>query len=414
MIADRANTIRRLIQDADLDAATLALIDFAVDFSQTKALRNEASNVRGLFSHLRTEERNHLSTEDSLRLRNRLMSQAQDLLDQIETDYTASLEPSAVSVTQPAPPKEKKSIFRCEQITRRYGDSFSLQPLSFELKAGEITALVGFNGSGKSTLLEMVACRRLPNEGDVYYPEFDFNDGWHSFKENIGYIPHQVEAWGQTLEVYLKYIVAMNGVRGQDNLDLVNQILKRLDLEEDAHFTFSQLSAGFRMRSALAEIMALRPRLMVLDEPLANLDIPSQARFLTDLRALADSAKYPTAIIISSQHLFEIESIADNVILLEKGVCEFSGPKTGLRGDGEWLSFEIQSNANKASLSEILNLAKIPHQIELFGIHHILSIPERFSAGYLLTLLTANQVEITYFRDISASSMKFFVKKYDQ
>jgi ABC-2 type transport system ATP-binding protein len=116
----------------------------------------------------------------------------------------------------------------------------------------------------------------------------------------------------------LEYAAAVHGIVGEDNFDWTSRLIARHGLTLYKDRTWSELSAGFRMRFDLALARISRPRLLILDEPLGNLDIVSQQSFLFDLTQLVKTST-ETSIVITSQHLFEIEAIADEIVLLAGG-----------------------------------------------------------------------------------------------
>ena len=120
-------------------------------------------------------------------------------------------------------------------------------------------------------------------------------------------------------------------MRGDNNRRAVDDYLHRYDLGRFAQRAWSELSDGYLMRFELVRALIASPKLLVVDEPLANLDIDTRANFLYELTELTRTFSNPMCILLSTHHLNEAELIADDLIVLEGGKCVFIGEKSKLR-----------------------------------------------------------------------------------
>jgi ABC-2 type transport system ATP-binding protein len=157
----------------------------------------------------------------------------------------------------------------------------------------------------------------------------------------------------------LHYAAATHGILGQQNIRDVEYIVERLDLAEHINKRWKELSGGFRLRFALAAALVWKPKLLVLDEPLASLDFKAQLTVLRDLRDLADSLQQPMSIALSSQHLHEIEGIADDILFLDKGKVTYAGPVGEIGLQRHHNTFEIGSHCDEDALHAALDNPKI-------------------------------------------------------
>ncbi|MBK6527889.1 MAG: hypothetical protein IPG07_21460 [Crocinitomicaceae bacterium] len=124
-------------------------------------------------------------------------------------------------------------------------------------------------------------------------------------------------------------------------------------MTEYAPLKWREISTGYRLRFQLAKMLLINTELLVLDEPIANLDINAQGKFLSDLRNIVSEKKRKVSVILSSQQLHEIENVADSIVFLKKGEMIYSGVvgKIGeTRTDNE---FEIQTSLTDADLKSI-------------------------------------------------------------
>ncbi|BAZ09786.1 ABC transporter ATP-binding protein [Calothrix sp. NIES-4071] len=167
------------------------------------------------------------------------------------------------------------------------------------------------------------------------------NIDFYSVKQNIVYIPQELQKWHGLLADNLYFAASICGIKGQDNLDEVDFVINRLGLEKYKKATWGEISGGFKMRFSLAKALICHPKLIILDEPLANLDISTQLLFLQDIRDLANSSANPISIIISSQHLYEVENIADNILFLKDGKAIYNGLVKNFGEDRNENSYEV-------------------------------------------------------------------------
>jgi ABC-2 type transport system ATP-binding protein len=147
--------------------------------------------------------------------------------------------------------------------------------------------------------------------------------------------------------------------------------------------------------------------MLVLDEPLANLDINTQLMFIQDLRSLADSLARPLSILVSSQHLHEIESIADRVVFLKEGRTIYNGLRSQYGAGRSENVFECACGASKETLQTLLTPLGV-RRIDAVGGNFIVYLPAAHTPSDFLGALLAAGVTIEYFRDISTSTRKLF------
>lgn len=313
-------------------------------------------------------------------------------------------------------------VFLGKNLSYEYGQSdFTLTPYDIELYLGQITAVVGENSSGKSTLIKIVAGEHLAKSGELSYPLFSKQSGkkidWRVVKEQIAYIPQQLERWSGVVKDYLQFNLAIKGIQGQANVDEVEYIIQRLGLKEFVDRSCNELSGGARMRVELAKALVWKPKLLILDEPLANLDINAQAIFLRDLEQLARSHKNPISVLITSQHLFEMENISDRTIFLKKGVSEdhsigeviyndYTANFGNLRKQN---SFEIGSKSSYEDLRSMLMKNGIS-DISSHGHYYVVNCSLDIDTNKMLEILVKSNIHINYFRDTSASTRTLFEK----
>ena len=426
---DRLAELRHLIVEGDLSLASRKMLDLLTDLEISPQLaqqmRNRALALRAAFNQMQPSN----TTEDKHYQENkkRLLLELLALLDLLTENLSLSVqEQTETKITfedaqtaflktqyviykadQPAP-QPSQVVFEGKQISKTYKSvRFKLSPIDLTLKAGEITGVVGENGNGKTTLLNIVAGEVASDTGILSYPTFNAKpNDWYTIKQQIAFIPQHLERWQGLLKDNLHFSATNHGIVGAENEEAVDFIIHRLGLTRYKEATWGDISSGYKLRFALAKALVWRPKLLILDEPLANLDINAKLLFMQDLRLLANSMRYPIAILMSSQQLHEIESVVDNIIFLKDGQTIYNGTVQNFGTDRQTNTFELYGNFNRQQLGSWLkNVEGV--NIEDTGQSFIVETPISMDSSELLAIVI-NNGKLEYFRDISQSTRKLF------
>jgi ABC-2 type transport system ATP-binding protein len=296
---------------------------------------------------------------------------------------------------------EPTMLASAREISKTYSaGNFSLQPISIQVNTGDVLGIVGENGNGKTTLLRCMAGQLALDSGELSFAQLE-NPDHYDIKHHLAFIPQRIPRWYGLLKDNLHFSAAISGVKGEENTVMVDFMLERLDLTPYAHLTWNQISSGYRTRFEIARILLQKPRLLILDEPLANLDINAQQIILTDLRFMAKSVHNPMGILLSSQQLHEVEKIADTVLLIKNGTCLF---RTGEQEKtATAFVIELETTASRDSLLTVLNGMG---DLQYNGGFYTITSKELAAQGILSQLVTGN-IPISYFRDITHSTKRF-------
>jgi ABC-2 type transport system ATP-binding protein len=279
---------------------------------------------------------------------------------------------------------------------------FSLKPLDANVQTSEVVGLVGENGNGKTTLLNILCGNLNYDAGTVAYSDVAATD-YYKIKNYVAFIPQRIPKWYGLLKDNLHFSASISGYVGAKNDLMVDFVLERFKLSEYAHLNWNQISSGYRTRFEIARIILQNPRLLILDEPLANLDINAQANLLTDLRLLAKSRHM--GVILSSQQLHEVEKVADVVHVLRQGKLIHSQHLTGnAETDSVKTILELETTLSREQLQTLVGDGIT---INFTGSYFVLET-KKMRTEELIFLLASKQVPITYLRDISNSTKQFF------
>jgi ABC-2 type transport system ATP-binding protein len=310
---------------------------------------------------------------------------------------------------------ERATMVRVKDVTRRYtGSEFRLGPISCDLNAGEITGIVGMNASGKTTFLRMILGELAPDRGAIDYIGLSSSPSeWMTIKSSIAYVAQLPNKWAGRLRHNLNHTAAAYGITGNANIEFVDHYVHRYGLYTYQDSTWDEISGGFKIRFELVRALLSQPKLLVLDEPLAYLDIVTQQIFLNDITTIARSFERPVPVVVTSQHLYEIEAVADHMIILDDGHCLFSGPTGEIPESDDHYVFEISVSCDKSALLNTMRTAGLV-DIEKTATSWILIFDKRESRGKLIKILINSfKNDIRYFRDISQSTRLLFRNRRD-
>lgn len=301
-----------------------------------------------------------------------------------------------------------KILINVNNIVKTYFNSnFSLGPISFNVKEKQIIGLVGENGNGKTTLLRTL-CRELqPTRGNIHY-SFPHKDDY-DLRSQLAYIPQRTNSWKDALLTNLQFTAASYGFKGVENEMIVDLVITRMGLRKYKGYSWRNLSSGYKMRFELARVLLRKPKVLLIDEPLANLDILAQQIVLDDFRDIAHSPFRPMGIVLSSQQLYEVEKTSDQVIFLKNGKPRnLVNENENLIADTPQYIVEFESVWTQEQLYSIfknLNMEKL----YLNGGTYVASFPSHVTQNDFLKVIMDNEIPVTYFRNISNSTRRFFL-----
>lgn len=281
--------------------------------------------------------------------------------------------------------------------------SFQLHPINVNISSGDILGVVGENGNGKTTLLRCLAGQLLPDSGTVHYSLLSKPD-YYQIKNYVAFIPQRIPRWYGKLKDNLHFSAAIAGIHKEANDIMVEFMLERLNLSQYAELTWTQISSGYRTRFEIARILLQKPQLLILDEPLANLDIKAQQTILTDLRYMTAWRNHPMGVILSSQQLHEVEKVAHKVLMIKNGTCINSDE---LKEEQTTVLTAVIEVETKAAREELLQVLGADVLVKYNGGFYTISSGNE-NVQTLIGKLISSGIAISYFRDISTSTKRFF------
>lgn len=204
-----------------------------------------------------------------------------------------------------------------ERVTRRFGEHVAVNEVSFEVPAGELLALIGASGSGKTTTLRITAGYEVPDSGRVLF------DG-----RDITAFPPQKREFGMVFQHYalfphmsvqdnVAFGLEARGMGKAERISKARGALQSVGLENAGPRSIQSLSGGEQQRVALARALVIEPRVLLMDEPLSNLDPTLRQSTRDELRSMLHRVGVPALFVTHDQE--DAFAIADRIALIRGG-----------------------------------------------------------------------------------------------
>lgn len=214
-------------------------------------------------------------------------------------------------------------MIELNNVKKSFGGATVLNGVSFSISEGEIVSILGSSGSGKTTLLNTILGLVQPDSGEIIYNGVDIT-GLPMEKRGFN-IVFQDYALFPNLSAYQNIIYGLRNNPNVSSQKEVQDLIERLDMRDHMHKKIEQLSGGQKQRVALARTLVMKPKLLLLDEPLSALDGVIKESVKVKIKEIVRDMKL-TAIIVTHDPE-EALSLSDKVMVLNGGkVLQFATP----------------------------------------------------------------------------------------
>lgn len=222
---------------------------------------------------------------------------------------------------------DRRIVF--DNVSKFYGEVLGVNRVTLAIEPG-ITGLVGPNGSGKTTLLNLATGLLRPSRGGIRVLGLP-TDRPEELFHRIGYAT-QYDSFprGLTGRSFVTSYLRLHGYSGAEARKLAEEAIERVGLQDAAHRRVAGYSKGMRQRIRLAQAMAHRPSVLLLDEPLNGLDPMARSEMIRLFRRLSEDGLH---VVVSSHILHEVDMISDTVVLLNNGYVVAEGDIQGVRSE---------------------------------------------------------------------------------
>ncbi len=265
------------------------------------------------------------------------------IYNQNVTTHSISAPSSAVSGASGAP-----SVVRVNDLRHVYGERPALDGVSFDVRPAEIFGLLGPNGSGKTTMFRVLSTLMLPTSGSAVINGHDVSRDPAGVRRQIGVVFQAPSIDVKlTARENLAHVASLYGINGSAQRDRVNEMLKRVALDDRANDNAETFSGGMQRRLELAKGLLHHPSVLLLDEPTTGLDPGARIdlwRYLQDLRDREG------VTVIVTTHLMEEAEKCDRLAILSHGKLVALGTPAELKSEigGDVIALETKEPAQLA------------------------------------------------------------------
>ena len=228
----------------------------------------------------------------------------------------------------------------------------ALKGISFSVDEGDFYALLGPNGAGKSSTIGIIGSLVTKSSGNVKIFDVDIDENLPLAKTMLGVVSQEINF--SQFEKVLDIVVTQAGFYGipkKEALPKVENILKRLSLWDKRNVQARTLSGGYKRRLMIAKALIHEPKLLILDEPTAGVDIELRREMWSFLKEINENG---TTIILTTHYLEEAEQLCRNIGIIDKGKIVVNTSMKDLLGtlNVQGFVFDLQSPLDQAPLIE--------------------------------------------------------------
>ncbi len=254
-------------------------------------------------------------------------------------------------------------------VSKRYDSLQALNNVSLDIKQGEFFGLLGPNGAGKSTLISALAGLLRVDNGELSVMGANVQTDYRRARQNLGVVPQEIvmDPFFSVRET-LQFQSGYYGVRNND--EWIDELLEQLNLADKADTNMRKLSGGMKRRVLIAQALVHKPKVLVLDEPTAGVDVELRQSMWRFVRRLHREGH---TIVLTTHYLEEAEELCDRIAIINKG---------------EVIALETKEDLLARGLGSKL-LVRATHTIE--------TVPKEYQDR--VTRLEGNELEMIIHRD---------------
>ena len=264
-----------------------------------------------------------------------------------------------------------------QNLKKSYQDVEAVRGVSFQIEAGQIFGLLGPNGAGKTSIISVITSIERPTDGTVHVFDKDIRLEDKAIKSLIGCVPQEIVSYGFfTVEEVLYFVSGYFGLK--NNAPRIDALLHRLGLWSHKDKKIRQLSGGLKRRFMIAKALVHAPKLLLLDEPSAGLDIELRTSLWEFVRQL--NQEDGMSILLTTHYLEEAEKLCDQVGILNHGLLKKCGPIKDLIK-------ELTLRRVVLKLSKTIERLESPYLIEQNAKQVVLRLPYNVGVGEVMDSL---------------------------
>jgi ABC-2 type transport system ATP-binding protein len=265
----------------------------------------------------------------------------------------------------------KSKAIEIVNFTKKFGEFTAVNNLSLDIYENEIFGLLGPNGSGKTTTLLTIATVYKPTSGDIYVYGHSVTREDYEVRKLVGIAFQEPKAmWIDKPVDLLTWHARVVGYSREEAKRVVREVMELLGLWEHRNKYFYQLSGGTRKKVELAKVLIQKPRIAILDEPTAQVDVLSKHALWDVIKKLRSEG---TTVIIATNDMFEVERVCERVAIIYRGELRALGTISELKDSvpkGDIIEIQIQGELRgRETLRELEVFGRVSVNLDTITIY---------------------------------------------
>jgi ABC-2 type transport system ATP-binding protein len=291
-------------------------------------------------------------------------------------------------------------IIRMQNLTKKFGNVTAVDHLDLDVEEGEILGILGPNGAGKTTVILMLATVIKPTEGTATVGNYDIRKQPDKVRGLLGIgFQEPKMLWVATPWDVVNWHAKVCGLSTSDRKQRVKDVLNAVEMWDARHKGVHNLSGGMRKRVEMAKVLIQRPKIAIVDEPTAQIDIVGKHKIWNMLLELRDEG---STIILATNELYEADQLSDRVSILHKGkllVCDTPKKLKDSIVGGDIMDVQLEKDAPAKLVEELKGMKEVVElmQVKATSIRLYLNKVEEI-VPKIMTLFSRREVPITSVR----------------
>jgi ABC-2 type transport system ATP-binding protein len=251
-------------------------------------------------------------------------------------------------------------VIQMSNLTRKFGNLVAVDHLNLTINKGEIFGLLGPNGAGKTTTILMLTTVIRPTEGTALVNGFDVRKSPDKAREQVGVCFQEPKLlWVSTAWDVLNWHAKVCGLSTRERKSRVKWALEELNMWDDRRKSVHSLSGGMKKRVEIAKVLIQKPKIAIVDEPTAQIDVVGKHKVWSRIRDLRDEG---TTVILATNELHEADILSDRVAIMHKGkllVCDSPRQLKDNIPGGDVMEVQLEKEAPEKVFNELKDFKEV-------------------------------------------------------
>lgn len=227
---------------------------------------------------------------------------------------------------------ENNIIVEVSGLTKKFGNFTAVDNITFNVKEGEIFGFLGANGAGKTTAMQMLIGLSKQTSGEAFVAGYDIRHESEKIKRNIGYMSQRFSLY-EDLKVWenIRLFAGIYGMKDKEIAEKTDQLLKRLDFEDERNTLVKSLPLGWKQKLAFSVAIFHSPKIVFLDEPTGGVDPATRRQFWEMIYQAAED----NITVFATTHYMDEAEYCDRVSIMVDGRIDALDTPTNLKAKFE-------------------------------------------------------------------------------